>query len=201
MEEAPELFAYDSGNHCFVKRQPTCSQELKQAISAILFSESDCIRYRGDDGSVLRTLAELGLRKQCDRNPPADAAPLWRNYVTFEATFDSAANMSESLRRHLATHCYAPVKFKDINGSKNAASFEFAWFEHYFHPVQIARENPGDSTWLIQLPSHVPVGLLAVIRQVDEWLTCNATEFHEIRWYTEADWRGSKLSLFTRSPW
>ncbi len=80
---APGLFDWDSGKHCYVCRQPASASEVDAMVEALVSSEADCIRYRGDDPAVLRRLAENGHSDLCDQPPPPDAAPVERNHVSF----------------------------------------------------------------------------------------------------------------------
>ena len=66
--EARELFAWDESDHCFVRKQPSNPEELRQMVSAIASADLRCIRYRGRDPEVVSTLKNLGEIEQCD-NP------------------------------------------------------------------------------------------------------------------------------------
>ncbi|HET6425938.1 MAG TPA: hypothetical protein VFG20_19765 [Planctomycetaceae bacterium] len=71
--EAPELFGQcdDSRGymHCFVKRQPQTTSELSDMLSALQFSEFECIRYRGTDRLIQLKLVELNCGEACDHLP------------------------------------------------------------------------------------------------------------------------------------
>ena len=64
--EAPELFAWDGSDHCYVKKQPTTSEELDHMVSAIACADLGCIRYRGRDARILQALAKVGEIDKCD---------------------------------------------------------------------------------------------------------------------------------------
>ena len=66
LNEAPELFEYDQAQHCYVCKQPSNANELEQILNAIQFSETQCIRYRGNDPDLLKALKELDLAEVCD---------------------------------------------------------------------------------------------------------------------------------------
>src|SRR4051812_27824366 len=53
---APELFEFDSADHCYVKRQPTSHTEMEKALRLLRTQELDCVRYRGTDERTLRRL-------------------------------------------------------------------------------------------------------------------------------------------------
>jgi ferredoxin len=70
---APDLFAFDANNHCYVKRQPSTADEIDAALRVIRMQELGCIRYCGDDKTILRRLAEAGESAQCDNAPPEES--------------------------------------------------------------------------------------------------------------------------------
>src|SRR5438045_3453432 len=57
---APELFDFDSADHCYVKQQPCSDTEMEKALRVLRAQELDCVRYRGKDQAILRRLAEAG---------------------------------------------------------------------------------------------------------------------------------------------
>jgi hypothetical protein len=63
---APQLFAWDGSNHCYVRKQPTGPDEMRQMVDAIAGAELPCIRYRGRDQDVLLALKNIGEIDQCD---------------------------------------------------------------------------------------------------------------------------------------
>src|SRR5260370_36518129 len=66
---APELFAFDGKEHCYVKRQPSSKEEFDRALLAASDAELACIRYRGSDPEILRRFGELGRPELCDDRP------------------------------------------------------------------------------------------------------------------------------------
>jgi len=66
--EAPELFAWDDSDHCYVRKQPAGPDELRQMVGAIAGAELRCIRYRGRDQHVLVALRNIGEIDQCDHS-------------------------------------------------------------------------------------------------------------------------------------
>jgi hypothetical protein len=70
--EAPNLFTWDDSDHCFVRKQPSNPEELRQMISAIACADLRCIRYRGRDPEVVSSLKGIGELEQCDHagHPP-----------------------------------------------------------------------------------------------------------------------------------
>ncbi|MFN6945804.1 MAG: hypothetical protein ACK4ND_12725 [Cytophagaceae bacterium] len=70
--EAPELFGgFDaSGNathdQCFVKKQPSNSEELEKMIKAIAAQELICIRYCGKDEEISKKIKNVGEENQID---------------------------------------------------------------------------------------------------------------------------------------
>ena len=69
--EAPDLMSHDpaahAGYHCFFKRQPATKEELERAIRAVAVGCCGAVRYAGNDGAILRCLADLGSAEACDR--------------------------------------------------------------------------------------------------------------------------------------
>src|SRR5215210_3939582 len=62
---APELF-HTGEDQCFLIRQPASRAEIGKAIEAMWSSEVDCIRYSGNDLSILKRLGEAGLSSLAD---------------------------------------------------------------------------------------------------------------------------------------
>jgi len=92
---APELFAWDGNDHCFVKRQPTTPAETDQALQVVAHAELSCIRYRGLDPEVLARFAELGEPELCDFGPRFDLKPILRDHVVFDDLLKIATSPSD----------------------------------------------------------------------------------------------------------
>jgi len=73
--EAPQLFASDDSDHCYVNKQAADPDELRQMVGAIAGAEHRCIRYRGRDQDVLVALRAIDEIDQCDHN---GSTGLWR---------------------------------------------------------------------------------------------------------------------------
>ena len=63
-DAAPNLMAHDGGDgllryHCYFKQQPATSEELDQAINAILLSCCGAVRYGGSDPVIKKRISEL----------------------------------------------------------------------------------------------------------------------------------------------
>src|SRR5438093_12768321 len=67
---APELFEFDSSDHCYVRRQPTSDSEVEKALRVLRAQELECVRYRGTDAGILRRLGEAGDAGHCDHTLP-----------------------------------------------------------------------------------------------------------------------------------
>lgn len=69
---APALFSFDESNEriygCWVSRQPTNSAEVRKMVDVIQTQDIGCIRYRGNDPAILKSLDEIDEREQCDVN-------------------------------------------------------------------------------------------------------------------------------------
>lgn len=64
---APALFAADD-EHCFVKRQPTTTDELDAMLEAMHHSCVECIRWKGRDSRIRTRLIERGLQELIDHD-------------------------------------------------------------------------------------------------------------------------------------
>src|SRR5436190_543086 len=140
MVEAPGHFAYDSQNHCYVKRQPETPNEVGRFLRAACCAELECIRYRGNDAEVLRRLAEAGSPQLCDTPPPRDIQPAVRDHVSFEAREAmTPAQVAQAFQDWLRAKSneFISYRFSRIIATDVAASFSYAWFEDNFHHVEI----------------------------------------------------------------
>jgi hypothetical protein len=187
---APELFEFDSTDHCYVKRQPSSNAEMEKALHVLRGQELGCVRYRGTDEAILRRLAEAGEADQCD-HPPAGVDVVLRNVVTFvisdphHASCD-ASRLFEDFSQYLkGRYPHLEIRTKPIELQEGEASFALAWFEDHFHPIAI---RPVDKVgrWLI-----LHRGNLGLSEFLDEWLR-SAAHFIDLRWYTEDAWQRSE---------
>ncbi|WP_428503194.1 ferredoxin [Roseateles sp.] len=64
--EAPDLFEYDPDGHCYVRKQPTATDEVDRMILAFEVQDIGCIRYKGTDRAIQIRLVESGEGEQCD---------------------------------------------------------------------------------------------------------------------------------------
>ena len=65
-EVAPELMSWHNEEHCYFGKQPESQDEVNQAIRAIAASCVDCLRYAGNDESILQKLNDIFEESQCD---------------------------------------------------------------------------------------------------------------------------------------
>ena len=205
MIEAPGLFAYAHDGHCYVKRQPLTPDEVSAMIKTASCSETECIRYRGDDQDVLQRFAELDLRHLCDVPPPPDVKPVIRNHVTFLVVqprqLPTAGEIALSLHDYLVSPGGAALnsKFRKWTVSSATASFEFAWFEDQYREIRIARLAHDDAGWLVWHPARGAFGERGVSNLIHGWLTSRRADFKDVRWQTEAESTGG--DRFWRTPW
>ena len=195
--DAPELFEFDSSDHCYVKRQPASDSELEKAVHVLRAQELECVRYRGTDARLLRRLGEAGEAEHCDHPLPGVGVVL-RNVVTF-AIQDSKAlpsdaavlldEFSEYVRERLRL---LRVRTKPIERRAEEASFALAWFEDQFHPITLP---PIDSSSQMLILHHGNLGLSELL---DDWLR-STTRFAEIRWYAEDAW--TRAGEWQSRPW
>ena len=205
MQEAPNHFAYDADDHCYVCRQPQSDDETTDMIGTAWMAEFQCIRYRGNDTEVLRRLAELDLRDLCDTQPPARIKPVIRNHVQLTIVGTPAIESSQQLANEFAGHLisqnneWRQFKTKPIHPSGNSCSLEFSWYDDHFHSIVFAGVADSQSDWHIGYPLKNDLGDRGVGNVVSFWLNTNADRFTDIRWYTDSDWHGHKL--WQSTPW
>lgn len=203
MQEAPNHFAYDGDNHCYVCRQPQTASDTTVMIGTAWMAELHCIRYRGTDPDVLRRLAELDLREICDIQPPRHISPVIRNHVEFSVIGNAELATPQQLAAHFVDHLtsqnneWRHFKTKPIRTSANSASLAFSWYEDHFHVIVFAADSGSNAKWHIEHSPDDP-GAHGVGNVVSHWLSCCAATFTNIRWYTDSDWHSSKVGHSTR---
>ncbi|MBX3242960.1 MAG: ferredoxin [Acidobacteria bacterium] len=186
--EAPELFEYDSDNHCFVKRQPETKDELNKMLRALYGAELECIRYGGSDPEVLRRLAESGQAHLSDITVSGIKQVL-RNHVTFDAVDpidkllldkDLAIDFQNYLRSR--TNEYLTYKFTKTVTDGEKTSFSYSWYEDNFHKIEFHFLGLPECRWLIVSDTFFTVY---------DWLVDDG-RFCNQRWYTKEQWNTSK---------
>ncbi len=194
ISSAPDLFAWDSREHCFVRRQPSTPVETDQMLRAVRGAELDCIRYRGRDPDILERFAELGVPQLCDHGGRFDIAPALRNQVTFVLTAEP-----ERRPEHVAAEFRAYFLGLDpernratpVTSSDGSASFSCAWFEDQFHPVSF-RSGAESESWLIQHQGNLGVSDL-----LQEWLTKRGAT--RVQWFADSD--RNRSGSWRATPW
>jgi hypothetical protein len=200
--EAPEHFEYDGENQCYVSRQPQTPNELTTLIRVAWYAELQCIRYRGNDASVLRRFAELDLRDVCDNEPPAHWRPIIRNHVQFTVLNPLSISSHQLLRKFVVflntrNSEYLTYKTKRIKKSKESASLEFSWFKNDFHPVIFSSNSDLRNEFHIEYPLTGKLGNRGVGNLIFEWLQSEPERFTNTRWYADDEWRSGGPSHST----
>jgi hypothetical protein len=196
---APDLFASDANNHCYVKRQPSTADEIDAALRVMRTQELGCIRYCGDDETILRRLAEAGESAQCDNASPEESYIVLRNHVTFTAKTPelrdwTCVTILQSLEKFLLRRPYTEIiRIPPVVGDSNEANLLVSWYEGVFHRVTIHSLPGEEQQWLVRHSFNV--GLSEFI---DDWLK-QSEEFDRVRWYSQEQWNGSKDWL--DRPW
>ena len=193
--EAPDLFAYDSENHCYVSKQPETANEVSKMLRALIGSELECIRYNGSDREILRRLAESGNAQLSDTKI-TDCKPISRNHVTFDAIDEDDRTISP---RDLATKFqrdvlarnseYIAYKFSELRSDEISTSLSFSWYQDNFHPVMFSFVGSSPCRWLIVSETSF---------DVHDWLVADG-RFCDIRWYSEEQWNESRE--WQETPW
>jgi len=187
---APEMFAYDSTQHCYVKRQPQSGDDLERALKILRTQDLGCVRYGGTDSEIRRRLAEAGESSACDF-PMTDVPPVVRNIVSFETAQPSNqdnVSLDEFVSYWRRQRPMTPIRTKRSWWNRSAVSI--SWFEDEFHRLTI---RAIDGRWMIQ--HHGPPGLSDSLH---DWLS-TTPRFSDIRWYTERAWE--LRSAWQKRPW
>jgi hypothetical protein len=205
MQEAPGMFKYDGNNHCYVCRQPLTDAELTDMIGTAWKAELQCIRYRGCDFEVFRRLAELDLRHICDMQPPAHIGPVVRNHVEFVVRGQPPIRSPDQLAGEFQDYLFSlnnewrAFVSKPIHCRDDMAAFEFAWYDNHFHPIVFYSIPDRPIAWHVECPLKNEPSDRGVGNIVFDWLKRNESRFTDPRWYTDADWHGSKH--WQSTPW
>jgi 4Fe-4S single cluster domain of Ferredoxin I len=194
---APEHFAYDTGRHCYVTRQPENPDELERMLHVIRGQELGCIRYRGTDPQIRRRLGDADAADQCDARLPRGVAPVLRNHVSF-AAMDPAARTRRSVHvledfAEYLRGCPHTYRMTPIVQDGDGAHFSICWFEDNFHRVLVRSIRPDTGRWLVW--HSFEVGLSETI---DDWLK-ESERFGDVRWYSEAQWNAGHSGQ--ERPW
>ncbi len=183
------MFAYDDQNHCYVKRQPQTPDDLNRMLRAVHGSEVECIRYRGVDKDVLRRMAEGGMGDLSDTALPS-IKPVPRDHVTFDAVDPNDkllldTDIANEFRLYLQAQENDYVKYKlTMNLSDGEKTFfSFSWYEDKFYRVEVSFIRESKRRWLI---------VSKVSLTIHDWLSTDV-RFCNIRWYTEEQWKTSKV--------
>jgi hypothetical protein len=179
---APELFAWDSRDHCFVARQPSTPHETNQMLRAVRGAELNCIRYRGVDSDILSRFAELGVPELCDKGARFDIRPVVRNQVTFSMQPEgnlSANLLAAQFRSHFLALGADRHRATPVEVDKDGAAFSCAWFEDHFHRISFSSDTKSGS-WLVQHQGNRGVSDL-----LEQWLLERGAE--RVRWFADAD--------------
>ena len=59
--EAPEFFAFDDKNHCYVCKQPTTTSDIDRILAGMEVQDLNCIQYKGRNKDIIDQLKERGL--------------------------------------------------------------------------------------------------------------------------------------------
>src|SRR5215510_6489829 len=99
----PDLFDWNERGGCRMKRQPKTKEELDGMVRLLWDQDVGCLRYGGDDPTILQRLAELGIAEQCDKAAPT-ARRVFRNHVSFNDSLgvkQTAHGLEKIFRAHI----------------------------------------------------------------------------------------------------
>jgi hypothetical protein len=196
--QAPDMMGFDEAEgHCFVQRQPQSKEEVYKAMRAVWSTETDCLRYAGNDQEILRRLVELGGGGLCDTPVPPGLKPTLWNHVTLEANLTESDKstvrrcvlLARSFSSFLSSENteYIQHKVTPLLLERDGVSLAFSWFKDNFHRLTFTTGEAGTSRWLV---SHSPterLGSTAVSLTLDDWLRSDE-RFHSVRWHTTESW-------------
>lgn len=103
VDTAPEIFDWaPRQDHCYVRRQPEGEAEIYRTLQACMNSELSCIRYRGEDPSLLKRIADIGLPECCDAPAPPSAGMV-RDRAVFRSprAGETAVSLADRFRAYL----------------------------------------------------------------------------------------------------
>jgi hypothetical protein len=80
-DSAPDLFTSDPDHHCYVQRQPHGPEDLARMMKVFSYQDLDCIRYAGEDPTIMRALRRNGIASACDHPGPAELCSIFLTRV------------------------------------------------------------------------------------------------------------------------
>jgi hypothetical protein len=165
-------------------------------LRVLAAQELGCVRYRGDDVSILRRLAEAGEGSQCDVPLPAGAVTVRRDHVSFKRldsdTSLTAHGILDRLVSYLATQptgCRTTTIFHDDDG----ASLSVSWFEDRFHRIELLSPVAPRNRFLMR---HL--GPPRFSDTLYDWLVADGL-FSDVRWQTQSEWQDA--GAWHCAPW
>ncbi len=195
--QAPELMGFDEeALHCFFERQPETEEEAYHAIRAVWGSCAGCLRYGGNDPTILRRLIEIGEADACDYPGPSDLKPVLRNHVTFKVATNasdatelgSVLDLATWIRNYLMARS-PRYEVSNITLSDDIVQFTYTWTGTIFHTLLIQSAEPN--RWLVSHSPEPQPGSIAVSFALDDLLKSDA-RVRDICWYFAEEWNGSR---------
>jgi ferredoxin len=185
---APEMFAYDSATHCYVRRQPMSDDEVERALQVIRGQELGCVRYRGADPAILRRLAEAGESAACDY-PAIGVEPILRNVVRFVLNREASISLDAFVEYQRNLVPGLRISTRRVAG----ATLSYSWFENNFHELVLSGLDERARRWMIR---HN--GPLGISEWLHRWLR-TMPDVADIRWVTEQEQHQGAPGQ--RAPW
>jgi ferredoxin len=199
---APELFAYDSANRCYVKRQPATPEETEHALHVVRGQELGCVRYRGTDRFVLHRLAEADASRYCD--PPLEGVEsVLRNTVTFSSTDEKIVSLDEFAEHMRRATPWSTIRTKKPSTSWGSVfrrsartgceSLLLSWYLDDFHRLTLSPLDESPRRWRIHHD-----GPLGLSESLDRWLS-ESPGYDNVLWFSETEWTQQQAGQ--RRPW
>jgi hypothetical protein len=193
---APDLFGADNDAHCFVRRQPATPTEDDSMLRALATQELGCIRYRGNDVTILRRLADAGEGSQCDVPIPADMVAVRRDHVSFSRVHSEQPLTAHGILVRLALYlAKQPTSYRTtaISDHDVGASLSVSWFEDRHHRIELLAAVPPSTRFLMR--HFAPPRLSDTLH---DWLVVDGL-FCDVRWQSEIEWQAA--GPWHHAPW
>jgi hypothetical protein len=201
IDAAPDNFGWtEAGDHCFVKRQPVGLEETDRTLRAMWSAEVDCIRYRGDDPSILTRIAQFGQAGSCDSAPAAVADEIIRDRVSFRSP--RPGDRTVDIAERFTTHLLQPRDFRQFTVRPRRpwapSRVILSWTagllgSGQFHRVYFDQPAAAPERFEGRLESGHPHALQGLGLLLHDWLVDDGAE--ALRWWSSGEKRPGETVL------
>ena len=182
MAEAPEFFEMDD-EQCYVVRQPASMQEADYLLNAIGTQEVGCIRYAGEDKSIIVRMVDNGDGDSCD-------SPSVLLLLRTIAKFTYAAATPEAFLRQFvkAAQKHARAARHTINFSKITMQGEAAQIDLILYgrlTGSLLTTSLGPATFKMSLKSETGY-MIALAERIHNLLA--TVPVKDVWWMNQFEW-------------